>query len=130
MVSLSHCEDDLSKHENLHLNAVIHDDTLNHDDPDGHDDLANHDYPANYDDPANHDDSANHYDFAKKASNWQIVAQINLAVFDGNRIAIIVKNESLPQPSCQISAILSFVHVYSFTQIAAAAFPQFFRILT
>ena len=43
LVGWSHCEDDLSKHENMHENAVIHDDTLNHDDQDDHDDHANHD---------------------------------------------------------------------------------------
>ena len=29
-VGPSHCEDDLSNHENMHENAVIHDDTSNH----------------------------------------------------------------------------------------------------
>ena len=31
-VGWSHYEDDLSNHENMHENAVIHDDTSNHDD--------------------------------------------------------------------------------------------------
>ena len=31
-VGPSHYEDDLSNHENMHENAVIHDDTSNHDD--------------------------------------------------------------------------------------------------
>ena len=38
LVGPSHCEDDLSNHENMHENAVIHDDTSIHDDPDDHDD--------------------------------------------------------------------------------------------
>jgi len=32
LVGWSHYEDDLSNHENMHENAVIHDDTSNHDD--------------------------------------------------------------------------------------------------
>ena len=44
-VGPSHCEDDLSNHENMHENAVIHDDTSNHDDEN---------------DPANHYDSEKH----------------------------------------------------------------------
>ena len=43
-VGRSHCEDDLSKHESMHENAVIHDDTWNHNDQN------DHDYPANHDD--------------------------------------------------------------------------------
>ena len=42
-VGPSHCEDDLSKHENTHDNAVIHYDNSNHDDPVNHDDSAKHD---------------------------------------------------------------------------------------
>ena len=55
LVGWSHCEDDLSNHENMHENAVIHDDTSN---------LDNQDDPANHVDSANHDDSANHVDSA------------------------------------------------------------------
>ena len=43
MVGPSHCEDDLSKHENTHENAVILYDNSNHDDPANHDDSAKHD---------------------------------------------------------------------------------------
>ena len=43
MVRWSYCEDDLSKHENTHDNAVIHYDNSNHDDPVNHDDSAKHD---------------------------------------------------------------------------------------
>ena len=43
LVGWSHCEDDLSKHENTHENAVILYDNLNHDDPANHDDSAKHD---------------------------------------------------------------------------------------
>ena len=45
LVRWSHYEDDLSNHENMHENAVIHDDTSNHDDEN---------------DPANHYDSEKH----------------------------------------------------------------------
>ena len=54
-VGWSHCEDDLSNHENMHENAVIHDDTSYHDDdfdPANHDDSANmHEKAVNHDDP-------------------------------------------------------------------------------
>ena len=43
LVGWSHCEDDLSKHENMHENAVIHYDNSNHDDPANHEDSAKHD---------------------------------------------------------------------------------------
>ena len=43
LVGWSHCEDNLSKHENTHDNAVIHYDNSNHDDPVNHDDSAKHD---------------------------------------------------------------------------------------
>ena len=54
LVGWSHCEDDLSKHENMHENAIIHNDTSNHDDQD---------YPVNHDDSAKHassDDCVNY----------------------------------------------------------------------
>ena len=43
LVGWSHCEDDLSKHENTHENAVILYDNSTHDDPANHDDSAKHD---------------------------------------------------------------------------------------
>ena len=42
MVGWSHCEDDLSKHENTHENAVILYDNSNHDDRANYDDSAKH----------------------------------------------------------------------------------------